>query len=111
MIFQNIAEISDIDLLVKKSHERPQIIFKHSTVCPISRISYEKMQAEYPLTDEAADLYYVGVIEQRPLSNHIAETLRVKHESPQLIVIQNGKAIYDESHLMINPKILKEILA
>jgi bacillithiol system protein YtxJ len=31
----------------------------------------------------------------------VAENLGVWHESPQAIVVKNGKAIYDESHIAI----------
>ena len=99
----------DLDRVMKLSHEKLQLIFKHSTVCPISRMSYEKMMAEYPLTEEQADLYYIGVIEQRPLSNYVAEILYVQHESPQLLAVRDGVAVFHESHLMINPKILNSI--
>ena len=106
---KKLNEIRDIDRIVELSHTKLQLIFKHSTVCPISRMSYEKMLAEYPLTDEQADLYYLGVIEQRPLSNYVTEVLNIRHESPQLLAVRNGECIFNESHLMIAPKILSTL--
>jgi bacillithiol system protein YtxJ len=61
------------------------------------------------LLEDQADLYYLGVIEQRPLSNYVAEVLNIRHESPQLLVVRNGECIFNESHLMIDPKILTTI--
>jgi len=110
MKFQTFSQISDIDLAIDKSSSKMQVFFKHSTVCPISRMAYEKFQNEYPLSDEQVDVYYIGVIEERPLSNYIAEKLGVQHESPQMIVIKNGKQVFNESHLMINPKSLLEFI-
>ncbi len=106
MKFKQLANTSDFDAAVEKSNEKMQIFFKHSTVCPISRIAYEKFQSNYPLRDEDADIYYIGVIEERPISNYIAEKLSVQHESPQMIVVKNEQQIFNESHLMINPEIL-----
>ena len=106
---KTLNEIQDIDKIIELSHGKLQLIFKHSTVCPISRMSYEKMLAEYPLLEDQADLYYLGVIEQRPLSNYVAEILNIRHESPQLLVVRNGECIFNESHLMIDPKILTTI--
>lgn len=103
---QTIESVQEIDTILEKSKEKMQIIFKHSTVCPISRMSHDKMKMDYPLKEENADVYYLGVIEQRPFSNYVAEKLNVQHESPQMIVIKGGKAIFSESHLMIDPKIL-----
>lgn len=106
---KKLNEIQDIDKIIELSHAKLQLIFKHSTNCPVSRMSYEKMLAEYPLTDEQADLYYLGVIEQRPLSNYVAEVLNIRHESPQILAVRNGECIFSESHLMIDPKILTTI--
>ena len=103
---KTIDSMREIDEILEKSNVKMQIIFKHSTACPISRMSHEKMKAEYPLSDDVADIYYLGVIEQRPLSNYIAEKLSVVHESPQMIVLRDGQSIFNESHLMIDPKIL-----
>jgi bacillithiol system protein YtxJ len=102
--FQNLNEVSDIDQIGIVSEHKLQIIFKHSTTCPISRIAYEKMQEAYPLQDEQADLYYLPVIEQRPISNYAAEKWSIQHESPQLLIIKNGKVVFHESHLMIKPE-------
>jgi len=106
---KKLNEIQDIDKIIELSHAKLQLIFKHSTICPVSRMSYEKMLAEYPLTDEQADLYYLGVIEQRPLSNYVAEVLNIRHESPHIRAVRNGEFMFRESHLMIDPKILTTI--
>jgi bacillithiol system protein YtxJ len=51
---------------------------------------------------DGIDFYYLDLLAHRPLSNKIAETFRVHHESPQILVIRDGKCIYDESHLAIS---------
>jgi bacillithiol system protein YtxJ len=49
----------------------------------------------------AMDFYFLDLISYRPISNDIAERFHVHHESPQIIIIKNGEAIFDESHLAI----------
>lgn len=49
----------------------------------------------------AMDFYFLDLISYRPISNDIAEHFHVHHESPQIIIIKNGEAIFDESHLAI----------
>jgi bacillithiol system protein YtxJ len=49
----------------------------------------------------AMDFYFLDLISYRPISNDIAERFHVHHESPQIINIKNGEAIFDESHLAI----------
>ena len=86
--------------IVQKSAEKPQVIFKHSTRCSISSVAYQRLQkATQP---DGLDFYYLDLLAHRPLSNRIAETFSVHHESPQILVIKDGKCIYDESHLAIS---------
>jgi bacillithiol system protein YtxJ len=49
-------------------------------------------------------VYWVNVIEQRPLSNWIADTCGVRHQSPQLIKISGGRVEQHWSHLDISPR-------
>jgi bacillithiol system protein YtxJ len=44
------------------------------------------------------DFYYLDLLNYRPLSQAIAETFSVHHESPQILLIKNGECTYDESH-------------
>lgn len=86
--------------IIAKSAEKPQVIFKHSTRCSISSVAYQRLQkAAQP---DGIDFYYLDLLAHRPLSSKIAETFRVHHESPQILVIRDGKCVYDESHLAIS---------
>ena len=79
--------------LISKSGTKPQVIFKHSTRCSISAVAFQPGDI---------DFYYLDLLAHRPLSNQVAEVFNVHHESPQVLVIKNGKCIYDESHLGIS---------
>ncbi len=72
-------------------------IFKHSTTCPISAAAADVVRRH----SWQAPLYWVNVIEQRPLSNRVAERYGVRHESPQLLKISNGVAEAAWSHFDI----------
>lgn len=73
--------------LKEKALPKDCFIFKHSTACPISsRAANEVRTVDFPF-----DLYWINVIEQRELSNWVADCYDVQHQSPQLILIQSGK--------------------
>lgn len=110
MQLKEVNTLNDINDIIEKSHTKLQVVFKHSTACPISRMAFEKLKTQYPLQEGEADVYYIGVIEQRPLSNYIAEKTGIQHESPQLLAIRNGEIKYTESHLMIDPRILLSLV-
>lgn len=85
-----------LDTIRKASYERPQVIFKHSTRCSISHMALGRLnRSEHP---GGSDFYLLDLIAHRAISNAIAETFQVYHESPQVLVIKNGACVYDESH-------------
>ncbi|MGZ5221268.1 MAG: monothiol bacilliredoxin BrxC family protein [Chitinophagaceae bacterium] len=42
------------------------------------------------------------MVAHRALSNKIAEDFKIRHESPQVLLIKNGACVYDESHYGIS---------
>lgn len=88
--------------LAQASHEQPVLIFKHSTTCSISAAAKSKIErqwAESGLAD--VPLYYLDLLRFRPLSAEIAAQFGIRHESPQLLLIQDGECRYDASHMGI----------
>lgn len=99
----NLAQLNDIESI---SNVKPIVIFKHSTRCSISRMALKQFEREYTL-DETVDAFFLDLIAHRDVSNEIANRFNVYHESPQLILIKDGKAVYDVSHSDIDAEALK----
>jgi bacillithiol system protein YtxJ len=89
-----------LDQIRERSSGRPQLIFKHSTRCSTSALV--KNRLERGQQPDAIDFYYLDLLSFRPVSRKVSETFRVEHESPQVLLIVNGKCIYDESHMGIS---------
>lgn len=89
-----------LDEIKEKSSGRPQLIFKHSTRCSTSALV--KHRLERNSQPDGIDFYYLDLIANRPVSNKIADTFQVHHESPQILLIRDGKCVYDESHMGIS---------
>lgn len=79
-----------------KSNKNPQVIFKHSTRCSISSMAKNRLDKND--RPEGVDFYYLDIINYRPISNKIAEEFNVNHQSPQVLIINGGKCVYNESH-------------
>ena len=104
-----LTQPDQLAAIVQESHERPVLIFKHSTTCSISAAAKGKIERQWAdsgLSDVA--IYYLDLLRFRPLSAQIAEQFGVRHESPQLLLIQDGKCRYDASHMGIR---LNEVAA
>lgn len=78
------------------SKEKPQLIFKHSTRCAVSSMAKSRLERSTP--PQNVDFYFLDLIRYRDISNKVAESFDVYHESPQVLLIKNGECVYDESH-------------
>lgn len=95
----SLTDPAQLPEIVKQSASRPQVIFKHSTRCPISRMI--KSRLEKSDAPEDIDFYYLDLLKYRSLSNQIANEFGVRHESPQIILLKDGESSYDEDHSAI----------
>jgi len=96
MDWNTLSDEEQLKEIDQKSHEKPQLIFKHSTRCPISSVIKNRLyKSSYP---ENIDCYYLDLIANRTISNLIAEKYKVEHESPQVLLIKNGVCVFSETH-------------
>jgi bacillithiol system protein YtxJ len=96
----NLNDVTELESIKKKSAEKPQLIFKHSTRCSIS--SMAKSRLERGNQPDGIDFYYLDLISHRNISQKIADEFAVEHESPQVLLIKDGACVYDESHTGIS---------
>jgi bacillithiol system protein YtxJ len=96
MNWHPINSIDQLEHIKSASYITPQVIFKHSTTCSISRMALDRF--ERAATPEKVDFHYLDLLNYRTISTEIASFFQVHHESPQVILIKNGECIYDESH-------------
>ena len=108
--FWRYLEETPLDEIVKISFEKPVAIFKHSTRCSVSRMAWNQFSNQYAIEFEKMELYFLDLLAHRSISNEVAERFGVVHQSPQLIVIKDGKAVYDASHSDIDAQDLKNYL-
>jgi len=108
--WQQLTTEADLDAVIERSHTVPCVIFKHSTRCSISSMAKSRFERNWDIDEAEIEPYYLDLIAYRPVSNKIAETLGVVHQSPQVILIKNGKATYNTSHNDITVEALKSIL-
>lgn len=102
-----LTELKQLDSIVTASAEKPVVIFKHSTRCSISRMALKNFEREYNLEESEVAPYFLDLLEHRDISNEIAQKFQVIHQSPQLLLIKNGKSVYNVSHSEIDAEALK----
>lgn len=100
----------DYEHAMERSSERPVLIFKQSTTCPISAKAFRQYHSFLDSTDKEIDTYFVKVRETRDVSNQIAEDTHIKHESPQILLIKNKEVLWNTSHSDITVKTIEAAL-
>ena len=90
--------ISQIDSIVEVSDTKTQLIFKHSTRCGISSGVIKKFEKKFEDKNKQVDFYYLDLIANRDISNTISERFDTAHQSPQVLIVKNGKVIAHASH-------------
>jgi bacillithiol system protein YtxJ len=91
-----------------QSASGPVLIYKHSSICPTSARAEKQMRQV--AEEHNVPVYRVVVQESRDVSDRIAEDTGVRHESPQLLILQNGDAVFDASHHRVKADRVREQL-
>ncbi len=102
--FVRISDKKSFAQLISDSAKGPVVLFKHSTTCPISGAAYEEMSAvKVPVN-------IVVVQDERDVSDEIEARTAVEHHSPQVIVLRNGKAVWNASHWRVKADAVEEAM-
>jgi bacillithiol system protein YtxJ len=103
--FFKIDNQETLDKLITDSRTKPIVIFKHSTACGISSAAYREMEK----LEEQVNL--LEVQSARDVSRELAAMTGIRHETPQVIVLKDGKAVWDASHFDVKAGAVREALA
>lgn len=107
---KELVDVEDLQEVWQTSVEKPVLLFKQSTTCPISGAAFDEFNNFLAANDGDFAAYYVKVRESRPVSNQIAEDLGVQHQSPQIFLVKDQEAMWNESHSKITVDSIQEAL-
>ncbi len=105
-----LRERSDLDMLLERSRQHPCLIFKHSTRCSISTMALNRLDMGWTFPELQPETWFLDLLAHRDLSAAIAAELGVQHQSPQVILVRNGQAVYSASHSAISPEAIAAAL-
>src|ERR1700744_3312652 len=95
MNWPTLASANQVDAI--KGKPGYSLIFKHSTRCAISIMAKRRFEMDMDKLPTDIPLYFLDLIQYREISKQVAEDFHVYHESPQLLLIKDGKCILDQS--------------
>lgn len=101
MNWNKLTNEDQLEVIKEESAQQPILIFKHSTTCSISAMALSRMERNWSDTPGIKP-YYLDLLANRGLSNKVASEFNISHQSPQVLLIQNGTCVYDNSHMGIS---------
>lgn len=103
MNWNHLERTEQLNDIVNESSDNTILIFKHSTRCNISRAALDRLERNWKEAEVPnVKPYFLDLLSYRNISNAIAEQFNVEHQSPQVLIIRNGKSVYDNSHYGID---------
>jgi len=94
---------------MEQSKEYPLLLFKESMTCPISMKAKEEVDS-FVSDGSPYPVYILAVQEQQEVSEEIAEKLKVKHETPQIIFVKDGKVVDVLNHRDVTAENIEELV-
>ena len=107
--WERLNSPEDLDALIEKP-DKLVVIFKHSTRCAISSMALNSFESEFTISEDKVYLGFIDLVNNRDVSSECAEKTGIRHESPQLIILDNGKVVHHSSHGAIQFNQLAKLL-
>jgi bacillithiol system protein YtxJ len=106
----NLQRVDELDRLLEQSEAQPVLLFKHSFTCGVSAEALDELISH--LGEELTDVRYAMVTVQthREVSNAVSSRLGVRHETPQALLVRNGRVVWSASHFRVNADSLGKAL-
>jgi len=99
----------DLQEVIKISEGSPVLLFKHSTSCSISSMALSRLERAWDEKEmEPVKPFYLDLIAHRNISNKVAEHFGISHQSPQVLLVKGGECVYDNSHMGISYREIKQ---
>ena len=106
-----LHDVDAVDAAIAESRERPVLLFKHSRYCGVSCEALDELQSHIDSQAEPSVAYKMVTVQtHRPVSDAIAQRLGLRHETPQAILIRNGRIVWNASHFRITATQLDQVV-
>ncbi len=103
--FKEIADVPALDEFLAIANESAAILFKHSNTCGISARAYREM------LNLSQPVGIVIVQHARPVSNEIEKRWNLPHETPQVLIVRDGKLVWEASHFSVKAQAVEAALS
>ncbi len=96
-----LHDIDALDAALEESRDRPVLLFKHSLTCGVSAHALDELQTHLDQADTSVAYKLVTVQSHRRVSDELAARLDLRHETPQAILVHDGRVVWSASHFRV----------
>ena len=93
-----LDSIDALDRIIATSGEHLVLLFKHSVTCGTSAQAHDELVAHLSEDQHTTQYGIVTVQTHRNVSDAIETHFNVRHETPQVLLIQEGRVMWEASH-------------
>jgi len=106
----HLTDEDQLQKIIVRSQEKPQVIFKYSSECHLSEIVFQRLQKN--CCPQRVDFHFLDLNAYQNISEKVSETFHVPHQSPQILLIKEGECIFEEGHPEISlEEIMEHVIA
>jgi bacillithiol system protein YtxJ len=105
-----LSDLADLEAALAESSRRPVVIFKHSRTCGTSFEALDELQAHIQGASAGAAYRLITVQNHRDMAREVETRLGIRHETPQAILLRDGRAVWSASHFRITARQLDAAL-
>jgi bacillithiol system protein YtxJ len=103
MSWTELRTDSQLEQIHHESKTKSILIFKHSSRCSISKMALDRLERKWkPEETSHIKPYFLDLLSYRETSSNVSRQFDVEHESPQVLIIENGQSVSDWSHFDID---------
>ena len=96
-----VSDLHELEAAIAESRERPVLLFKHSRHCGVSCEALDELHAHIDRTASQTTYKVITVQTHRPVSEAASKRLGIRHETPQALLLKDGKVVWNASHFRI----------
>ena len=102
--------MAELERLLASPDPRPLLLFKHSRTCGTSAEALDELLTHLQQNRTDARYAMVDVQTHRDVSNAVAKRLGVRHETPQALLISEGRVVWSASHFRVTAEAVERAI-
>jgi bacillithiol system protein YtxJ len=130
----SLEHVDELHRLIAESQCRPVLLFKHSHSCGVSMEALDELvthlndrgpdpstgsgssrassrdERSAPRDSRPPQYAMVTVQTHRAISNAVAQRLGVRHETPQALLIRDGRVVWSASHFRVTAAAVEDAI-